>query len=84
MTEYDSEGWKLYNESIIDVTNQDIDGKEVQRHRMWVKQIDGKWYYKHTKEVKLLRWIRFEPFDGKGGPMYDYEDERLKEWVRVD
>lgn len=66
----DLNGWELYNESCYEVSLPD--SREIIVHKTYIKEIDGKWYYKDVKEVTPLKLRIIFPCDVNRDPIYDW------------
>jgi hypothetical protein len=69
------EGWELHSEDTYDVTDQD--GRGLVRQRIFVKQIDGKWYYKTISDEKRQHLIKYGDIDGENDPIYELEEVKF-------
>lgn len=67
----DLEGWKLYSENSYEVTTG-VQYKEIVTHKIYIKEIDGVWYYKDVKDVKFNPYVEFKSYDGKGESRYGF------------
>jgi hypothetical protein len=66
----DIEGWELYDSLEYDMSNED--GMFIVTYKIYIKEINGKWYYKTIQTEKPLKQRVIYPCNGNGNPIYDW------------